>query len=79
MKAKEAGEINELGLKRIRYWLAAPNTSNTVESGDETSIEGNPTPVGVEPPPLPTSFVPACDISDRGAAAASASPMLLVA
>lgn len=34
-----AGDIKELGLKRIKYWDAAPNTSNIVDNGDETKAD----------------------------------------
>lgn len=34
LKVKEAGEMSELGLKRIRYCEAAPKTSNIVDNGD---------------------------------------------
>ena len=34
-KVRAAGEMSELGLKRIRYCEAAPNTSSMLESGEE--------------------------------------------
>lgn len=52
--ANEEGEINELGLKRIRYCEAAPNTSNMVDRGDETSAADKLLP------PKPTVCLPPC-------------------
>lgn len=46
LKTKEDGEMKELGLKRIRYCEAAPNTSNMVDRGELTSDEaGGPAEV----------------------------------
>lgn len=51
--ANEEGEMSELGLNRIRYWPAAPNASNTLDRGDETSTEDRAPP---------TRLVLACSI-----------------
>lgn len=53
LNAKDDGEISELGLKRIRYCEAAPNTSNMVDSGEETRADERPPPLPPPPPPPP--------------------------
>ena len=46
LKAKDDGDIRELGLKRIKYCDAAPKTSNIVDKGDDTKADDRlPVPV----------------------------------